>query len=274
MRDPCRRRIRYAMQMESWCARALLRAGCCVSRRTPVSRVNALIELLRPRRTSIPLVRIGPPGDGGYLLPADVSGIRACFSPGVGNESGFELDCACRGMEVHLADASVSGPPALHPGMKFTRKDIAIYDSDRTMTLDSWIDLAGIGADEDLLMQMDIEGSEYAVLSSLSMSRLSQFRYLVVEFHQLHRIWNASCIDLIEGVFRRLLLSHACVHIHPNNSGQVWCAHGIEIPMTMEFTFARRCDTELDGAWGEFPHALDCPNIGGKPDIVLPHCWR
>lgn len=262
------------MQLGSWFGRALLRAGCCASGRTPVSRVEALIRLLRPRRTSIPLVRIGPSGDGGYLVPADLSGISACFSPGVGNELGFELDCARRGMDVHLADASVDCPPLPHPGMCFTRKDIAIHDSERTMTLDSWIDLAGIGAGQDLLMQMDIEGSEYAALASLSISRLRQFRYLVVEFHQLQRIWNVSCIDLIEGVFRKLLDSHACVHIHPNNSGRVWCAHGIEVPMTMEFTFARRRDTRIAGEWPVFPHELDSRNVPDLPDMPLPRCWR
>lgn len=36
------------------------------------------------------LIRLGPNGDGGYLVPDDLTGIEACFSPGVCATSEFE----------------------------------------------------------------------------------------------------------------------------------------------------------------------------------------
>jgi hypothetical protein len=219
------------------------------------------------------MVRLGPLGDGGYLVPDSLSGIKACFSPGVCNESGFELACAQRGMDVYLADGSVDAPPISHPLFRFAKMHVGMIDSAGTTTLDRWIDSVGIGYDEDLLMQMDIEGSEYAALAALSPARLSQFRHVVVEFHQLQWLWNEACFGIMEAVFHKLLAGHVCVHIHPNNSGHVWRHKGLQIPMTMEFTFSRRRDTVTCGPCASFPHPLDCANVTDRPDTVLPRCW-
>lgn len=50
------------------------------------------------------LIRLGPMSYEGYLIPDDLEGIEACFSPSVGFNSIFEKDCADRGMKVFLAD--------------------------------------------------------------------------------------------------------------------------------------------------------------------------
>ena len=49
------------------------------------------LQLLKPVRSSYPLVRIGGDQDGAYLLPNDLKGIEACFSPGVSYKKSFEL---------------------------------------------------------------------------------------------------------------------------------------------------------------------------------------
>lgn len=258
----------------AWRTQFALSAGLSPNRQTSGERVAALIDRLRPRKTIVPLIRLGPQGDGGYLVPDRLSGVRACFSPGVGGQSGFELDCANRGIEVHMADGSVQGPAEPHPRFRFLRKHIGLADSSQTITLDTWMGSAGIGDEDELILQMDIEGFEYLALAALSQRRLRQCRYLIVEFHRLEQLWNEPHFEMMEAVFSKILLEHVCVHVHPNNSSHVWHRHGIQVASIMEFTFARRRDTEVDGAWGDFPHPLDCRNIGGKPDIALPHCWR
>ncbi|MGN8391445.1 hypothetical protein ACR9KO_07045 [Helicobacter pylori] len=55
-------------------------------------KVEGLIKSLHPIKTEHELVRWGSQHDGGYLIPKDFKGIRALFSPGVGNESAFEED--------------------------------------------------------------------------------------------------------------------------------------------------------------------------------------
>ncbi len=52
-----------------------------------------LIYRLHPVKTEYDLIRFGPKGDGGYLLPDNLDNIEACFSPGVFEITKFEYDC-------------------------------------------------------------------------------------------------------------------------------------------------------------------------------------
>ncbi len=59
---------------------------------TPKDKIQNFIKSLHPIKTEHELVRFGAKHDGGYLVPNDFKGIKALFSPGVGNESAFEED--------------------------------------------------------------------------------------------------------------------------------------------------------------------------------------
>lgn len=145
-----------------------------------------LIGRLRPQVTDIGLIRLGPDGNGGYLVPDDLVGIEACFSPGVSDSSDFELACAEKGMKVFLADYSVDGPATLHGNFHFTKKFVGATTSDCFMTIADWVRYSAISADSDLLLQMDIEGYEYETLLSMPDDLLKRFRIMVVEFHRLY----------------------------------------------------------------------------------------
>ena len=54
---------------------------------------------IHPIDSGHPLVRLGGEGDGGYLVPDDLDGIGACFSPGVSDVANFELAFANRGVK-------------------------------------------------------------------------------------------------------------------------------------------------------------------------------
>ena len=49
-----------------------------------------VVEFLQPKPCPVPLVRIGGNRDGAYLVPDDLTGVSACFSPGVSNRKDFE----------------------------------------------------------------------------------------------------------------------------------------------------------------------------------------
>jgi len=89
---------------------------------TAKSSIQELLRKLRPLRSPKPLIRLGPNGDGGYVVPDDLTNVSACFSPGVSDVSGFEKDCANRGMKVFLADKSVDGPAEPDRAFHFSKK--------------------------------------------------------------------------------------------------------------------------------------------------------
>ena len=236
-------------------------------------RIVELLAKLHPLATAAPLVRLGPRGDGGYLVPDDLGGIEACFSPGVGLISGFEKDCADRGLDVYLADASVEHPGALHERFHFVRKFLGATSGEQFMTLDDWVAGSGVRADSDLMLQIDIEGFEYEVLLAASDPLMRRFRVIVAEFHWLDQFWNEPFFGLAARVFEKILQTHACVHIHPNNSSRLMRKRGLAIPPLAEFTFLRR--DRLRGPLRhatQFPHPLDADNTD-RPHFALPPCW-
>ncbi len=241
--------------------------------RTPLASLRGLLQALRPLDPGIELVRIGPEHDGGYLVPDDLDGIRHVFSPGVSNESGFEAALADRGMQVFLADHSVDAPAVSHPRFVFDKRFVGCLTDDRYMTLDDWhTGRLGADADAELLLQMDIEGAEYETLLAASPRLLGRFRIMVIELHWLPQLWNAPFFALASRVLEKLLLTHAVVHIHPNNCcGSVKSA-GIEIPRIAEFTLLRRDRLRSQAYRTTFPHALDRPNVAKKP-LQLAPCW-
>jgi hypothetical protein len=247
--------------------------GFHAAARTPRDKLVALIESLWPIAPGIPLTRIGPDGDGGYLVPDDLGGIRHLFSPGVSNESGFEADLAERGFDVFLADYSVEGPAEPHERFSFDKRFVGCITNERFITLDDWHAEKLGTSDAELLLQMDIEGAEYETLLATSAALLRKFRVIVIEFHWLPQLWNEPFFDLASKAFDKLLATHSVVHIHPNNCCGSVVSGGIEIPRIAEFTWLRNDRVRTRDFARTFPHPLDRPNVA-KPPLDLPAQWH
>ncbi len=218
------------------------------------------------------LVRIGRQGDGGYLVPADLDGIEYCFSPGVGNSCDFENHLADLGIKSFLADGSVEAPPFVRPEFSFEKKFLGAYDNAQVMTLSSWKERLLGGFAGDLMLQMDIEGSEYGVILSTPESLLRQFRTMVIEFHGLDRLFDPFVLPLISASFDKILHQFYVAHIHPNNCCPVVKVGDVEVPPALEFTFINKRRVQSTRARRDFPHRLDADNVAAKP-LYLPKCW-
>jgi hypothetical protein len=235
--------------------------------------LNGLIRALHPIDSGHELIRIGPDGDGGYLVPDELDGIAYAFSPGVSNESGFEAALADRGMRVFLADYSVDGPAEPNPSFVFEKKFVGSFADATHVTLDQWKQAAIGDYSGDLLLQMDIEGAEFETLISTSDALMRQFRILIVEFHYLHQLWNKPWFVLVKRAFEKLLSTHSVVHIHPNNCCGSFKSRGLELPRVAEFTFLRNDRVTRRDYARVFPHPLDRDNTR-KPTLSLPDCWH
>lgn len=247
-----------------------------ISRGSNLNDITRVASLLKPALDEKNLVRIGGPGDGGYLLPDDFQGIVACFSPGVADSASFELELATKGIPSYLADFSVDRAPVDNILFDFEKLFIDLEtDGDRNIRLDDWIASKPV-AIGDLILQMDIEGAEWKILFDSSLETLERFRIIVLELHDLDvLLTNRVGLGIAEQVLRKLRSLFVPVHIHPNNSCPLVYYQGLGIPPVVEITLLRRDRFKLDESITKqsIPHPLDDKNVAEYKDVVLPEVW-
>lgn len=215
-----------------------------------LTHVDEAIAFLRPKASPFRLVRIGPPKDGGYLVPLDLESIRHCFSPGVENRKQFEDDLVLRFRIItHMTDFSSDEgsfqTPIIAGWQTFEKKWLSSKGSPDSITLEEWISKSMAPkevADGEFLLQMDIEGSEYEVIPSLDEHLLQKFRIIVLELHNLGDILDEERYELTVGpVVKKLDPFFTVIHAHPNNCGALFSVPGrkTKIPEVLEITLIR-----------------------------------
>lgn len=249
-----------------------LTLGLSIGKAAGENDVRSLVRRLHPVETEHSLIRLGSDGDGGYLVPDDLDGIAACFSPGVDNRVSFESGLVDRGIRCFLADASVPGAPYEHEKVHFVPKFVDVITGEHTTTLDDWVSECAPG-DDDLVLQMDIEGAEWPVLLNVSASTLRRFRVVVVEMHDLEKLFDRVAFPVLRGVFDRLLQDFHVVHNHPNNYGGRVRRHDVVVPRVLELTLLRKDRARGVRPATQFPHPLDRKNAEALPDVELPAGW-
>jgi hypothetical protein len=250
----------------------LASAGVSVGRYADDVSIRDMIERLHPVVTDKDLIRLGEDADGGYLVPDDLDGVVACFSPGVGPTASFEEALVKRGIPCFLADASVTSPPTLNKLIHFDHKFLGVVNDDKTTTLDAWVKNYA-PAFGDLVLQMDIEGAEWPVLLNVSDETLWRFRIIVIELHDIHRLFERTGSALMAAALERLLRAFHVVHNHPNNFCDPLKKGNVTIPPILELTFLRRDRANPTGYANQFPHTLDRKNSPKRPDFALPPEW-
>jgi len=260
------------MQINS---RELLAQGVIIEKATEVKKLLALIQKLWPVKTSFQLLRYGSFHDGGYLIPDDLAHIAACFSPGVDVNSSFERDLFVKnGIGSHLLDYSVDAPPPGITAKSFIKKFLGPYDDDINISMDHWIkDTPDYHLSQDLLLQMDIEGAEYACMLAISDELLYRFRIIVIEIHRVECWANPFLFSLVELFFAKLLRYFYVIHNHPNNCCGQCNVGGVIMPRVFELTLIRKDRCIAQGFCDKFPHFLDSPNIKNRVDLILPKHW-
>lgn len=236
-----------------------------------------LIHRIRPVSSPSPFLRIGGPGDGGYLVPDDLEGIVGCFSPGVADSASFELAMADLAIPSFMADYSVDGPPVANSLFHFEKLFLESHgDGKKFIRLEDWVTLKA-PSDGDLILQMDIEGSEWPVLLDTPDQILKRFRIMVIEFHDLDQMMTISLgAKVFSTLLDKLSRNFKVVHLHANNAGGIHKFKGQTIPRVIELTFLRsdRFDLSSDKYPALMPHPLDEPNMPWGKDIALTGPWR
>lgn len=182
-------------------------------------------------------VRIGPPNDGGYVIPDVLDALTGAICVGVGKNDGFDLDLARMGLKVVQVDHSIATAPSEHPNLEFVRsKLVAKVRTSGECTLSQLA--AKFDCDARLLLKVDIEGDEWVGLLHDS-SVLNRFDIVVVELHGV----NTKAMDTDSEALtklRELNRTLVPVVVHANNWGGGIVLGSIAYPDVVEVTWVHR----------------------------------
>ena len=172
-----------------------------------------------------------------------------------------------------LADGTVNKPVNLAPNMQFTKMMIGSGPADSFMTMQDWIDCTSPG-DNDLMLQMDIEGAELDVLAAIPRKTLDRFRIIALELHSVEWHLLGSERQKFADIIGALTLNHIICHLHPNTVAAPVQIFGRHVPPLLELTLLRK--DRLTGATktdANYPHCLDSPNNAHLPLRDYPPFW-
>jgi|688.fasta_scaffold553736_1 hypothetical protein len=251
--------------------------GILLDRLEPSSKLKNFIKRFSENYINVDLIRVGGDEDGGYLLTNNLDEVKYCFSLGVGGSINFEKELSqSYGIKSFMADGSDDIISFSEKNLLFTKKYIGSRTYDDNITLTDFI-FSSIGNSLDnKILQMDIEGSEYEILSYESIETLSSFTTLIIEFHELQKLFQAEFLRSCQSIFEKIYLNFSICHVHPNNCCGIAEIDQIKVPRVMEVTFIRK---DLVSRFKNntknisVPHKLDVKNMKHLPDVKMPENW-
>lgn len=195
--------------------------------------------LMNPTLSKEPLIRVGPQGDGGYWLPENFNQIHGFVSPGVGDLVEFDKQLLNLGMKGVLCDGTINANSVeTHPRMVFINKNIGLQQGQ--ITLEEIVN-SEFSSGEDLILQMDIEGDEYLILSHTLPEVMRRFKIISLELHSLFRMldqWQLQ--NLFIPTYEILSANYDVVSCNTNFVGKFFYFKGRRQPNIIEITLVRK----------------------------------
>jgi hypothetical protein len=210
-------------------------------------------------------IRLGNNGDGGYVI-GDLDCSYDCYiSAGVSTEESFSRDFIEKynmdQTNCFAFDGTIENYPYEYTKkISYIKKNISNFEDDHHTNL-VWL----IQKYENIFLKMDIEGSEYNWLNSLSEDEVRKFLQITIEFHGV-------CTDYCGCKYKalaKLATTHYLIHAHGNNNGGI----GGGVPDVIELTYVNKKYFEKPPHYNiqVLPCSLDYSNIPGKEDFYLGH---
>jgi hypothetical protein len=215
-------------------------------------------------------IRIGGPGDGGYVMVDRLRPAQAVMSFGVGPSVAFDQDLASRGHAVLLFDHTIAALPAEHAGFTWYAEGVAgaADPARRLYTLADHMAKLPHGGEAPIL-KMDVEGAEWEVLTETSMGLLRRFEQIVLELHELPRLEERRFRSMAWKALATMSSSFTLCHVHANNFGAIRMVCGFPIPETLEVTYIRSDLVAPAPSMTFYPTPLDTGNSLAWPDYPL-----
>jgi hypothetical protein len=222
-------------------------------------------SILNTYITPFPLIRIGPKQDGGYVI-ADGFNYDLFISCGIANDISFEENF----LDIHKIkciafDGTITSFPLNINCMEWIPKNIGFSNTEKTTNLKEYIQ-----NNNKIFLKMDIEGSEFNWLDSMSETELEKFSQIVLEVHWPFDIFRSNML-------KKLNNTHYIIHIHGNNHSHIITINNnilpeIKLPEVFEITYINKklCNNSLIKMKEiKFPTILDYPNNPNLSDICF-----
>ena len=233
------------------------------SRQARSSDIVRALSLLTPFETDGRKVRIGPAGDGGYILLDSLDPRQAVLSYGIGFGYDFDRQMAARGHAVSMFDHTIPPLDPSDPNMSFfseglagrSQPDASLY------TVADHLERHRIAGDR-MILKMDAEGAEYEAFDSMDEGVLARFEQMSIEFHFLDRLDRPAFREVFIRVFEKINARFTLFHVHANNGGgpDVFAfIGGLPIPNVLELSYVRTSSVERRPNETAYPTDLDFP---------------
>jgi hypothetical protein len=214
-------------------------------------------------------IRVGSLGDGGYVQLNNTEDISLALSFGINNDDSWDLEIASRGIPVKQYDYSIESAPSSHPLLKFEKKMVQGSPGFGCVTLQELIETHDYSGTPNIILKMDIEGSEWDVIDKCDDEQLSKICQILCEFHDLSRLNDVGFYTRALRVVQKLNKHFTPYHVHGNNSAQLVNLSNIAFPDVLEVSFANTKMYKITNTNEIFPTSLDNPNNPEFPDIFL-----
>jgi hypothetical protein len=215
-------------------------------------------------------IRLGNSNDGGYVFIDDFSDVSTVISCGISTDVSCDLAFADLGKDVIQFDHTVEGPPVRHPRFQFRRQAI-----DETLAIAGAARLSDVIRDRgdpgksDLLLKIDIEGSEWNTFAAMRGADLLRCRQIACEFHDSSKLADRASLSRYEAAVRVITEGFFPVHVHANNFLGLSTVQGVPIPDAFEVTFVNKALYRPAARQKAGPLAVDAPNDAAAPDLFL-----
>ena len=235
-------------------------------------KIIELIHLLRPFNLGYEYQRLGGTKDGSYIVPETLGNIKYCFSAGYGGDCSFEKNLEKYNIKSFLADYNYDAPTELK-NFEYKKKFIKSYSDQKSINVNTWIENSLPIEEENMLLQIDIEGSEYEVLHAITEKNLDRFDVVIIELHNLHMVNNQIFYQYFISCLEKIKKHFEVFYLQPNNCCGVSNFDGLIFPNILEITLLSKKKIKKKEKLNPLNKNLQIKNIIEKDDIILPDYW-
>ena len=157
-------------------------------------------------------------GDGVYVIADDFKDIKIAYSFGIATVIQFDKALADRGIDVFMYDHTISNLPYENPRFHWFKIGLsgkAQHNND-LKDLDTLIQENKHISEKNMILKLDIEHWEWPAINDLDEKTLSQFKYILIEYH--FKNGDSSECDMYYDVIKKIAKTHQSFYARCNGS--------------------------------------------------------